>query len=132
MAQDERENDESQIDEIKREDVLVRYWMFFNGDQVRLFSGLAAAFLGVLWCFLCVLGAEKSPLGVALFVLALASFWIWRLFDRQIREYEETDWKKDKHSSRRDRIEIRIAIFLWLFIFVSIGAILLGQWWHGR
>jgi hypothetical protein len=43
---DEREDDLS--DEMKREDGLVRYWMFFNGDQVRLFSALVAALLGVL------------------------------------------------------------------------------------
>lgn len=133
MRQNEEEQEgESQEDEIKRDDGPVRYWMFFNGDQVRLFSGLAAAFFGVLWCFLYVLGAGKSTASIVLLTLGLLSFWVWRLFDRQIRRYEENGWKKDKHSSRRDRIEIRVAIFLWLFIFVSVGAIMLRQWWHGR
>lgn len=129
---EDEQDDDSQEDEIKREDGLVRYWMFFNGEEVRLFSGLAAAFFGVLWCFLYVLGAGKSTFGIVLGILALVSFWIWRLFDRQMREYEVSGWKKDKHSSSRDRIEIRVAIFLWLFIFVSVGAILLRQWLHAR
>lgn len=129
--QDEHET-ESQEDEIKREEGLVRYWMFLNGDQVRLFLGLAAAFFAVLWCFLYVLGAGKRAASIVLLVLGLLSLSVWRLIDRQIREYEASGWKKDKHSSQRDRIEIRLAIFLWLFIFVSIGLILLRQWLHGR
>lgn len=133
MRQPENEQDDvSQEDEIKREDGLVRYWMFFNGEEVRLFSGLAAAFFGVLWCFLYVLGAGKSTPGIVLGILALASFWVWRLFDRQVREYEESGWKKDKHSSRRDKVEIQVAIFLWLFIFICVALILLHQWRHAR
>jgi lipopolysaccharide export LptBFGC system permease protein LptF len=127
---DEREDDLS--DDIKREDGLVRYWMFFNGDQVRLFSALVAAFLGVLWCFLYVLGAGRTVLGTVLLVLALISFWVWRVFDRQIREYEESGWKKDKHPSERDKIEIQVALFLWLFIFIVVGFILLLQWRRGH
>jgi len=120
---DEREDDLN--DEIKREDGLVRYWMFFNGDQVRLFSALVAAFLGVLSCFLYILGAGRTVLGTVLLVLALISFWVWRVFDRQIRKYEESGWKKDKRSSKRDKIEIQVALFLWLFIFIVVGFILL-------
>jgi hypothetical protein len=123
---DEREDDLS--DEIRREDGLVRYWMFFNGDRVRLSSALVAAFLGVLWCFLYVLRAGRTVLGTVLLALALISFWVWRVFDRQIREYEETGWKKDKHSSKRDKIEIQVALFLWLFISIIVGFILPLQW----
>lgn len=130
QKEDEQEG-EAREDEIKRDDGLVRYWMFFNGDQVRLFSGLAAAFFAVLWCFLYVLGAGKSTASIVLGILALVSFWVWRLFDRQIREYEESGWKKDKHSSPRDKIEIRVAIFIWLFIFISVAAIMLAKWWRG-
>jgi lipopolysaccharide export LptBFGC system permease protein LptF len=126
----EREHDLN--DEIKREDGLVRYWMFINGDHVRLFSALVAAFLAVLWCFLYILGARRTVLGTVLLVLALISFWVWRVFDRQIREYEESGWKKDKHSSKRDKIEIQVALFLWLFIFIGVGFILLLQWRHGH
>ncbi len=127
---DDREDDLK--DEIKREDGLIRYWMFFNGDQVRLFSALVAAFLGVLWCFLYVLGAGKSTAGVVLLALALISFWVWRVFDRQIQEYEESGWRKDKHSSKRDKIEIQVAVFLWLFIFIGVVPIMISKWRHGR
>jgi len=119
-------------DEIKPEDGLVRYWMFVKGEQFRLFSALASAILGVAWCFLYVLGAGQSLISIVLGVLAIVGFFIWRLLDRQLREYEESGWKKDKHSSRRDKVEMRIATALWLFILVSIGAIMLWQWWRSR
>jgi hypothetical protein len=127
---DEREDDFE--DEIKPEDGLFRYWTFINGGQFRLFSALAAAFFGVLWCFLYILGAGQSVLGIVLLVLTGISFGAWRLLDRQVREYEESGWKKDKHSARRDKIEIRVAIALWLFIFIAIGTIMFLQWRRGH
>jgi hypothetical protein len=114
---DEREDDLN--DEIKREDGLVRHWMFLNGDKVRLFSALVAAFLGVLWCFLYIFGAGRTILGNVLLALALISFWVWRVFGRQIREYEESGWKKDKHSSRRDKSRSKLSYcFGYLFSLV--------------
>jgi hypothetical protein len=131
LRQDDSEpEDESQEDEIKREDGLVRYWMFFNGEEIRLFSALAAAFFVIIWCFLYVLGAGESTTGVLLLILAITSFSIWCVFDRQIRQYEEIEWRKDKHSSKRDKVEIRVATILWLFIFISVAAIMLAKWWH--
>jgi hypothetical protein len=47
-------------DEVRREDGLARYWMFLNGDSVRLFVALASALFGVLWCFLSILGIAQS------------------------------------------------------------------------
>ncbi|HLZ51258.1 MAG TPA: hypothetical protein VKP61_10920 [Candidatus Acidoferrum sp.] len=133
MRQSEDEqNDESWEDEIKREDGLVRYWMFFNGDQVRLFSALAAAFFGVLWCFLYVFGAAQSISGIILLVLAAISFLAWRLLDEQVRRYEQSGWKKDRRSPQRDKIEIPIAVFLWLFILFSIISTILSRWHHGH
>jgi hypothetical protein len=133
LRQDEDEQeDESQEDEIKREDGLVRYWMFFNGEEVQLFSALAAAFFGVLWCFLYVLGAGQSVFGIVLGVFAIGCFCICWVLSEQLQKCAETGWRKDKRSPKRDKIEIRVAIILWLFIFVSVGAILLRQWWHSR
>lgn len=123
---DERESDFQ--DEIKPEDGLLRYWTFIKGEQFRLFSALAAAFFGVLWCFLYILGAGLSVFGIVLLVLTGISFGVWRILDRQLREFEESGWKKDKHSPRRDRIEIGVAVVLWLFIFISISAIMLPKW----
>jgi len=130
--EDDDREDQSQEDEIKREDGLVRYWMFFNGEQVRLFSALAAAFFGVLWCFLYVLGAGRSVFAIVLGILAIVSSFIWWMLSDQLQKYAESGWRRDKHSSERDRIEMRVAIFLWLFIFISVAAIMLLQWKQGR
>jgi hypothetical protein len=129
---DSEPEDESQEDEIKREDGLVRHWMFLNGEEIRLFSALAATFFGVVWCFLYVLGEAKSAAGIVSLTFAIITFLVWRVFDRQIRQYEESGWRKDKHSSKRDKVEIRVAAFLWLFIFISVAAIMLTKWWHTR
>jgi hypothetical protein len=130
LSEENNEREDDLKDEIAPEDGLVRYWMFLNGEAFRLFAALASASFGVFWCFLYVLGAGQSILGIILIILTAISFVAWRLLEKQLREYEESRWKKDKHSPRRDRIEIRVVIGLWLFIFISIGIILLQQWRH--
>jgi len=123
---------ESDSDAIKRDDGPARYWMFLNGEQARLFSALAAALFGVGWCFLYILGAGKSPIGIALQILVVVSLLTCWLFDKKLREYEENDWHLDKRRSKVERLEMRIAVFLWLFILVSISVIFLLQWLHGH
>lgn len=130
MTKEDVEREDEFEDEIKPEDGRLRYWTFFNGDQYRLFAGLAAAFLGVVWAGLCVFGAGQSILGTVLLVLALLSLGSWRWLDSEVRRYQERGWKKDKESPRKEKIELRVAIGLWLFIFVSVGLIMLRQWWH--
>jgi len=128
--EDVQQNDDFE-DEIKPEDGLVRHWMFLNGDQVRLFSGLAAAVFGVAWCFLYVLGAGQSTVGIVLVALAIACLLVWWGLSQQLQKYTESGWRKDKRSSmRREKIEIRVALILWLFIFLFIGVILLSRWRH--
>ena len=129
---EDEQDDESQEDEIRREDGVVRYWMFFNGDQVRLFSALAAAFFGVVWCFLYVFGAGQSVFGIVLGVLTIVCVFSWWVLSEQLQKYAASGWRKNKPSLERDRIKIAVAIFLWLFIFVSVGAMLLRQWVHSR
>ena len=129
-SDDEREHEFE--DDIKPEDGLLRYWTFINGEQFRLFAALAAVLFGVLWSFLYILGAGKTVCGIVLLVLAMVSFGAWRLLDRQVREYEGSRWKKDKKPPGRERIEIRAAVGLWLFIFISVGVILLRQWRRGH
>jgi hypothetical protein len=126
-----KENDKDFEDVIRREDGLVRHWMFLNGDTARLFSTLIAAFSAVLWCFLYFLGFGQGAVGMALLVVAFVSFFAWRIIGRELREYAENGWRKDRHSVKRDRIEICVAIGLWLFIFISFGAVILSQR-HGR
>jgi hypothetical protein len=129
--EDEQQNDDFE-DEIKAEDGLVRHWMFFNGEEFRLFSGLAAAIFGVAWCFLYVLGAGQSIVGITLGVLTIVSLLVWWGLSEQLQKYAERGWRKDKLPPKRSKIEIRIAVGLWLFIFLSIGIILLSRWRHAR
>jgi hypothetical protein len=126
------ESNDDLEDEIRREDGLVRYWMFLNGDTFSLFSALTAGFCAVLWCFLYFIGFGQSVIGIGLMVVAFISFLTWRMLGSELREYHKTGWKKDKHGAQRDAIEIRVAIALWLLIFISIGAIILSQWRHGH
>jgi len=46
-------------DEIKPEDGRLRYWMFFNGEEYRLFAALAAAFFGMSGVVYTFLGRGK-------------------------------------------------------------------------
>ena len=130
MKEENRERADNFDDEIKPEDGRLRYWMFFNGEEYRLFAALAAAFFGIVWCGLYIFGAWESILGTILLVLALLSFGGWRLLDRQARWFQKTGWKKE--SSGKERIEIRVAIGLWSFVFASVGLILLLQWRRGH
>lgn len=132
MKKESDELEDEFEDEIKPEDGLVRYWTFLNGEQFSLISALAAAFFGVLWCFLYILGVGQSMFGIVLFVLAGISFLAWQLFGSLLRSYQENDWKKDRRSPKRVKIEICVAIALWLFIFGSIGLIIFGRWRHGH
>jgi hypothetical protein len=127
---DDRGNDFK--DEIKPQDGLLRYWTFLNGETYRLFAGLSAALFGVLWCFLCVLGAGRSVYGFVLLALVGISLALFLLLDKQLRDYEGHGWKKDKRSPSIDRLEVRVAVVLWLLIFISIGAIIFGQWRHSH
>src|SRR5438046_5339450 len=97
--------------------------MFFNGEEYRLFAALAAAFFGIVWCGLYIFGAGQGILGTILLVLALLSFGGWRLLDRQARWFQKTGWKKE--SSGKERIEIRVDIGHWTFVFDSVGVFLL-------
>jgi hypothetical protein len=124
---DERD-DEFDEDEIKPEDGLARYWMYVNGEQVSLFAALTAGIFGVLWCFLYILGAGQSILGIIVMVLTAISFLAWLAVHGKLREYEESAWKKDKRSPQLERVEIRVAILLWLFVFLSFGVAMLLKW----
>jgi hypothetical protein len=131
MEGDEERNDNFE-DEIKPEDGLLRYWIFFSGEQYRLFAALAAAFFGVLWCFLYVLGAGQTAFGIILGALAVISLIAWRTLDQELQKYATSGWKKDKHSPKRKRIQLRIAILLWLFIFIVASITILSKWGHSH
>jgi hypothetical protein len=123
---DKRENDSAE-DEIRPEDGCEQYWFFINGEQVRLFSALAAAIFFVLWCFLYILGGA-SILENVLLALAVIGLAVWRIFDKQLRYYQERGWTRDRRSAKRAKIEARVAIALWLLISVPVFLINLQQW----
>jgi hypothetical protein len=123
---DNRDNDAD--DEIKPEDGRERYLMFMNGEQVRLLLGLAAAFLFVLWCFIYILGGAQTLLGIALLVVASIMLAVWHALDLHLDSYQANEWSKDRRPPRRRRIEARIALALWLLIFISAGISILLRW----
>jgi heme/copper-type cytochrome/quinol oxidase subunit 2 len=126
-SEDEREDD-SQEDVIRRQDGLVRYWMFFSGDQVQLFAALAAAFCGVLWCFLYVLGAGQGILRTFLLIVGGSCFLVWWLLVWQLGKYRERGWKKEPLLQERDKKLIPVAVSLWLFILLFFIGIITVQW----
>src|SRR5262249_7341106 len=99
---------------MKPQDGRLRYWMFINGEQARLFSALAAGFSAVTWCFLYVLGAGTSIVGITLIALTCVGFVAWRLLDGQMKEYERDGWGKDRRSRRVEKTELWVAVGLWL------------------
>jgi drug/metabolite transporter superfamily protein YnfA len=119
-------------DEIKPQDGLLRYWTFLNGENYRLFAGLAAAMFGVLWCLLYVLGAGRSVFGIVLLALGGICVATSLLLDKQVRDYQERGSRKGSRSPRVERVEVRLAVALWLLIFISIGAIIFSQWRHSH
>jgi hypothetical protein len=104
--------------------------MFINGEQSRLFSGLAAAFFAVIWCFAFFLGFASTIAGKTALGLAVASFVLCWMLNAQLDRYERANWK-NLRSPSVERAEGRIAIGLWLFIALSICAILFWRWLHG-
>jgi hypothetical protein len=128
---DDELDSEYASDEVRPEDGRLPYWMFINGDQARLFSGLAAAFFALLWCFAYFLGFGSSVVGtVLLAALAVSFVAFWGLGD-QLNRYQRAGWKSLR-SPRVEKVEARIAIGLWLFIVLSICAIFLWRWLHVR
>jgi hypothetical protein len=124
---------EDDSDEIRREDGLERYWLFYNGEWAETIFGLAAAIGLVFWCFLYILGYANTLPGYILLGVAAVGFIGWRFLFDSLSERERSGWKKGKsRSPRLERREAKIAAALWLFIFASISIILLLQWRHGH
>jgi hypothetical protein len=122
---------DSDSDEIRREDGLERFWMYYNGEWVETISGLVSGISFIFWCFLYVLGYAQSVLGHILLGIAIAGFMTWRFLFGILSNYQRSGWKKGKgRSPHLARREAYIAVSLWLFIFISIGTILFLQWRH--
>ena len=128
----EDEQDSQQDDEIRPSDGLLRYWLFLNGETYRTFAAIASAFLAILWCFLYFLGLTNGALGTVLLIASAVGFVAWRLLTFQLDHFTRKDWRAEKASPRKEKIEIRIAIALWLFIAIGVSALLSYQWLHRR
>jgi len=128
--EDEQENEYSS-DEPKPENGRLRYWMFINGERTRLLSGLAAAFFAVIWCFAYFLGFAGTVAGKTALAFAVACLVVCWMLNGQLDRYQRAGWK-DIRSPRVERVEGHIAIGLWLFIVLSICAILFWRWLHGH
>jgi fatty acid desaturase len=126
------EEESPSSDEIGPADGRERYWMFVNGEQIRFFAALVCAFVAVVSCFLYVLGIGESFVRTALLAIIGGSFLVWRVFDLELRNYQRNNWKKDRRSPRLRKVESRVAIGLWLFIFIVTGGIMFVKWHLAR
>jgi hypothetical protein len=121
-------DDQELTDEIKREDGLERYWLFYNGEWVETILGLGSAIGAILWCFLYVLGYSQIVLGYVLVGLAIFGFVGWYFVFKGMQAREASGWKRERKESRTaDRRKMMLAAGLWIFIVLSFGAAILMQ-----
>jgi hypothetical protein len=105
-------------DLVRREDGLVRYWMFLNGGSVRLFVArvrLCSVFFGdsyLFWELHRVFGKVWLPRWRCSVLVAWAAGGAARL----LRCEKKT--------------EILAAIILWLFVLIFFGTAILVPWWR--
>src|ERR1700690_1543290 len=124
---DEPEN-ESYSDEIKREDGLERYWLFYNGQWAETIFGLAAAGGGVFWCFLYILGYSQTIVGYILGAIAVLGFISWYFFLKRIQIYEQSGWRvQRKDSTGAEKRKLYVALGLWTFLLLFFGLPILLQ-----
>jgi hypothetical protein len=119
------EPEDDQPDEIKREDGLERYWLFYNGEWAETIFGLSAAIGTVLWCFLYILGFGESTVAYAIGGLAVLAFLLWYFVYRASRDQEGSGWKKRGVSTSVEKQKIALAVGLWIFIILFFGGFIL-------
>jgi len=120
--------EESYSDEIKREDGLERYWLFYNGEWTETIFGLAGAGGGILWCFLWILGYSQTFVGYLLGTVAILGFCGWYLLFKVLRQYEQNGWRKQREGSTSgEKKKLYIALGLWIFIVLFFGTLILSR-----
>jgi hypothetical protein len=120
--------EEPYSDEIRREDGLERYWLFYNGEWAETIFGLAGAGGGIFWCFLWLLGYSQTLIGYVLGAIAILGFCCWYLLFGLIWRYEQRGWRRrGKSLASSERKKLYIALGLWLFIVLFFGALILSQ-----
>jgi len=126
------EEESSFSDDIGPEGGRERYWMAVHGEQVRMFAALTGALFAVAWCFLYVLGIGQSIVRALFLAIVGARFLVWRVIDLRLSNFELNNRKKDGRSPRLRRVESKVAIGLWLFIFIVTGGIIFMKWHPAR
>lgn len=125
------ENEPLSDDEIKREDGLERYWLFYNGEWAETICGLCAAMSGVFWCFLYVLGYGQTVLGYILGAIVVIGLISLRFLNARIDELEEKGWRKERgRTPNREKRELYLAAGLWAFILLFFGTLFLLGYAH--
>ena len=91
-------------DEIKREDGLERYWLFYNGEWAETICGLTSAIGVVLSCFLYVLGFGQTIFGYVSMGVAIIGFIGWYFVFKTMQQREGSGWRRQsRDSSATDR-----------------------------
>lgn len=126
--QDDPENDQSLDDEVRPNQGIERYWLYVYGEEVRMLAGLAGGICLVIWCGLLVFGVAESTPGIVILICAMSAGVVWLTLDDQLQKMRERGWRKSKHSRRREKVELGIAILLWSFICFAIIAAVLHKW----
>jgi hypothetical protein len=119
-------------DNIRPEDGLERHWLFFNGETYRLYAFIVCLLFLVCLGILYLLGKSDGPFGIAAGIFAGLSFLAGLGIHDRIDQYQTRGWRKDWRTPRIEQVERRVALYLWLFIFISVGGIILLQWARGR
>jgi hypothetical protein len=118
--------DDAFSDEIKREDGLERYWLFYNGEWAETVFGLLAAATAILWCFLYVLGYGETLAGYVIGGLAFFRFVGWYFVFKSLQRYESSGWQIGrKKYTNAEKWKIAVAAGLWIFILLFFGTALL-------
>jgi hypothetical protein len=130
QSQPDDDDDKLISDEITPEDGIFRYWVYTNGEGARMFAGLTAAFCIVAWCFLYVLGYGTTLAGIVLLIVAALGFVLWLGINDELKRYQATNWKKDRRSPKTEKVELRVAIALWLFILLAVSVLLIWEHHH--
>lgn len=109
---DDPEEDQTPDDEVRPDQGIERYWLYVHGEEVRMLAGLAAGMCLVIWCGFLVFDAAQSTLGIVILISAMFAGIVWLMLDDQLQKMRNRGWRKSGHSQRREKVELRIAIFL--------------------
>lgn len=125
MRDEPEPEEDDQPDEIRREDGLERYWLFYNGKWAETIFGLCAAIGAVLWCFLYILGFGESTVAYTIGGLAVLAFLLWYFVYKAFRDQAVSGWKKRGVSTSSDKQKIVLAVGLWIFVILFFGGLIL-------